>query len=161
MGRRDYEGEWREGAKTGKGRMTFVSGDFYEGDFVDGVPHGEGRFHYPESGQVETAAFEEGRRHGTSRCRTPGGTEEEIPYVDGVALGTATLRMADGGVEERTYENGKSMLITYSTYSGIRTGHSFVSLLRSSNADCNFRRQTRSRSGYAFERILRQVQLQG
>ena len=36
-----------------------------------------------------------------------GGTEEEIPYVDGVARGTATLRMADGGVEERTYENGK------------------------------------------------------
>ena len=119
MGRRDYEGEWREGAKTGKGRMTFVSGDFYEGDFVDGVPHGEGRFHYPESGQVETAAFEEGRRHGTSRCRTPGGTEEEIPYVDGVAQGTATLRMADGGVEERTYENGKSML---TVSSGISKG---------------------------------------
>ena len=107
MGRRAYEGEWKAGAKTGKGRMTFLSGDFYEGDFVDGVPHGEGRFHYPESGQVETASFEGGHRHGLSRCRTPGGTEEDIPYVDGVAQGTATLRTADGDVEERMYESGK------------------------------------------------------
>ena len=88
-------------------RQTFVSGDFYEGDFVDGVPHGEGRFHYPGTGQVETATFKNGDRHGLSRCRTPGGTEEQITYVAGVAQGTATLRMSDGSVEERVYVDGK------------------------------------------------------
>ena len=56
---------------------------------------------------METAAFQNGDRHGLSRCRTPGGTEEQIPFVAGVAQGTATLRMSDGSVEERTYAAGK------------------------------------------------------
>ena len=44
MGRAKYEGDFCEGAKTGSGVMSFVSGDVYEGQFRDGVPHGEGEF---------------------------------------------------------------------------------------------------------------------
>ena len=46
MGRLKYEGDFMDGKKTGKGKMTFVSGDVYEGEFREGVPHGNGIFLY-------------------------------------------------------------------------------------------------------------------
>jgi hypothetical protein len=107
MGREKYVGDWHEGTKTGKGKMIFASGDYYEGGFKDGAPHGEGEFHYVENGTVERATWEEGEKHGMARCATPGGTGEEIMFWEGEAKGPAKISRPDGSVEERLYDNGK------------------------------------------------------
>ncbi len=37
-----YEGEWRDGHKDGKGKLTTADGDVYEGQFKGGKREGEG-----------------------------------------------------------------------------------------------------------------------
>ena len=86
MGRLRYEGEWKDGKKTGLGKMTFASGDYYEGSFVEGVPNGQGRFVYV-NGMEETCNWIEGARHGLSRLHSIGGTEEELYFEEGQVKG--------------------------------------------------------------------------
>lgn len=35
-----YNGNWVEGVPTGKGKIEFTNGSFYEGDVEKGAPHG-------------------------------------------------------------------------------------------------------------------------
>ena len=37
-----YEGDWRDGKRTGRGTMTWANGVRYEGDWHDGKAHGQG-----------------------------------------------------------------------------------------------------------------------
>ena len=39
-----YEGQWKDGKKSGKGRYIYPDGDVYEGQWLDDKAHGEG-FH--------------------------------------------------------------------------------------------------------------------
>ena len=38
-----YEGDFKDGQRTGKGKYTWASGDVYEGDFKDGQITGQGK----------------------------------------------------------------------------------------------------------------------
>ena len=40
----EYEGEFKNGIKHGKGKETKLSGEIYDGDFVEGVRKGFGSF---------------------------------------------------------------------------------------------------------------------
>ena len=89
------------------GKMIFESGDVYEGQLDEGIPHGQGQFTYA-SGDVETAEWDKGQRHGLSRyVGTADNTVEEAMFWEGVAEGPATLRDADGSVEEFQYNLGR------------------------------------------------------
>jgi hypothetical protein len=37
-----YEGDWRDGKRTGRGIYTWADGRSYEGDFIDGNMTGRG-----------------------------------------------------------------------------------------------------------------------
>ena len=37
-----YEGGWKEGLKSGKGKMTYASGNYYEGDWLKDLKNGKG-----------------------------------------------------------------------------------------------------------------------
>ena len=47
--RKDYEGEWKEGKRCGRGVMHFKDGAVYEGEWKDNCFHGTGVYTYPES----------------------------------------------------------------------------------------------------------------
>ena len=87
--------------------MIFETGDVYEGFFEEGIPNGQGQFTYA-NGDVETAEWDKGQRHGLSRyVGTLDNTVEEAMFWEGVAEGPATMRSADGTVEEFHYNQGK------------------------------------------------------
>jgi len=41
-----YEGEWSQGKKNGKGKLTMKDGSYYEGEFKDGEMYGEGKMEW-------------------------------------------------------------------------------------------------------------------
>ena len=71
--------------------MKFRSGYTYTGQFKDNVPHGTGKFLYP-NGDVEDAIMEAGLRHGQSRylCEEDK-TVEEVTFSEGVATGDSKV----------------------------------------------------------------------
>ena len=43
---REYEGQWEDNERNGKGIVTYVNGDKIEGNFVRGHPHGVCQYHF-------------------------------------------------------------------------------------------------------------------
>ena len=59
----DYEGDWKDGKRTGRGVLVWADGGRYEGDFRDGRGHGRGVKVWANGGRYEG----EFRDPGTSR----------------------------------------------------------------------------------------------
>jgi len=127
-----YEGEIENGKPNGKGKYTFISGDFsqrYEGDFVDGKFHGKGKFtmsddHEYEGDFVEGAFqgkgkwinlryddiyegdFFKGRRHGKGKIIYADGRVYEGEWAKGSWNGHGKMIYADGRIEEGEWKDG-------------------------------------------------------
>ena len=43
-----YEGEFRQGKKHGRGRISYTTGASYVGGFRNDLWHGQGRYTYPD-----------------------------------------------------------------------------------------------------------------
>jgi hypothetical protein len=57
--REKYIGDWNDGKRTGKGKLTWICGDVYEGEWVDNKRHGKGK-HTSADGIVYEGEFEQG-----------------------------------------------------------------------------------------------------
>ena len=55
------------GQRTGKGRLDFADGSFYEGDFVDGQQHGYGVYHYASEDRTYEGNFAENLYEGKGK----------------------------------------------------------------------------------------------
>lgn len=81
-----YEGGMDEkGARSGKGRCTFLNGRCYIGGWLDGVLCGEGTMFY-EDGGVYAGEWVYDRRHGEGRMTYPDGTVYDGPWVADLPL---------------------------------------------------------------------------
>lgn len=77
-----YEGQYVEGKKCGKGKLTYPDKSVYDGEWAEDVQEGQGTFVYA-SGDVYTGAHHAGKRHGqgmyhykTSHCQLIGEWQE-------------------------------------------------------------------------------------
>jgi hypothetical protein len=64
-----YDGEWVNGIKHGKGKLSMRDGSFYEGDFQEGEIVGEGEFHFA-NGSTYKGSFYLGEKHGKGELAT-------------------------------------------------------------------------------------------
>ena len=64
-----YEGQWRQGKKHGKGKLTWPDGKNYEGRFVDDKPHGLGTFVDPQHDNTETGVWKNGAFVAQKPCK--------------------------------------------------------------------------------------------
>lgn len=62
----EYEGEWVQGVRQGRGVRDYASGESYEGDFSAGMRHGQGRYAFANT-DVYAGEWVDDRRtgHGT------------------------------------------------------------------------------------------------
>nr|KYP40758.1 Phosphatidylinositol-4-phosphate 5-kinase 2 [Cajanus cajan] len=67
-----YEGEWRRGKASGKGRFSWPSGATYEGDFAAGKMHGHGTF-VGANGDTYHGAWLSDRKEGFGQKRYANG----------------------------------------------------------------------------------------
>ena len=83
-----YEGEWADGMRHGKGKQRDLN-VVYEGQFERDAWHGQGVWKRREKGVTSQT-----------------GEEYKGGFAEGERHGSGTLRYADGGVYEATWENG-------------------------------------------------------
>ena len=60
-----YEGVFRDGTITGRGKLTKDNGDVYEGEFVDGKMSGQGTMTYASTGNKYTGLWRNNQKHGS------------------------------------------------------------------------------------------------
>jgi len=81
-----YEGEWKKGVRSVRGKYTYADGDVYEGEYKDDQPNGRGKYTWAD-GRVYEGEFKDGKRHGhgymydTQQRRSWSGTWRNDEYV--------------------------------------------------------------------------------
>lgn len=138
----EYEGEWRNGKRCGKGKYKQYSmgggarhGYTYEGEWLDDKEHGQGKainddergLHLSTITTIYTGGFKEGKRHGHGKIEKDGydgnfakGKEYfEGEFVDGKLSGPCVHTMVNGDKCEfpEGYCNG---IGTYTFKNGVK-----------------------------------------
>jgi hypothetical protein len=99
---KDY-GEWgsyeggvdENGNRQGSGKMTYVSGSYYEGRFLNDKFHGDkGVYHWLDGDEYE-GGWKDGERHGVGIFRSADGTVEYSTYEMGVTKGDGLYWSSD------------------------------------------------------------------
>jgi hypothetical protein len=99
-----YEGEYVNGLKHGKGKLTFSDGRVYEGDFVNGKFHGKGKIIDPNGGGYE-GDFADGYMNGKGKYIYSDGRIYIGDLVKQNFHGKGKMTHPDGRIEEGRWEN--------------------------------------------------------
>lgn len=78
-----YQGAVKSNRMTGRGKLTYDNGDYYEGDFVNGAFNGQGTFVSKKGWRYE-GSFKDGKPHGKGRLVTRAKTVFEGTFKQGV-----------------------------------------------------------------------------
>jgi hypothetical protein len=80
-----YEGHFQNGLPHGFGKYRYPDQTIYEGNFADGVRSGDGRLSYPD-GIVYEGTFQNDKKHGEGKLIYPGGKVILQTWNHGVSL---------------------------------------------------------------------------
>lgn len=101
-----YEGSYKDGKRSGEGKMTYPNGDVYQGEWKVGKMHGKGTYKY-SNGDLYSGEFKEGLKDGQ-------GIYEygvDLSRLDGVwesgQFKSGNRRFKDAGTYQGTFENGQ------------------------------------------------------
>eukprot|EP00347_Sterkiella_histriomuscorum_P005756 403355389 len=97
-----YDGEFVMGKYHGKGCMIMSRGIMYHGDFFNGQRQGAGKYYY-ENGNIYHGQFKNNKEDGSGILEFPNGGHEKGNWRHGYKY----------GIFERTYANGKQMMVKY------------------------------------------------
>ena len=105
----NYQGEFREGKKEGRGEMTFgsehpLSGSTYVGQFKNDMPHGHGLMNY-SNGATYTGGYQLGQFHGHGSMLFSNGDHYRGSYKDGLKEGFGVYTYVDGARYEGRWRN--------------------------------------------------------
>ena len=126
-----YDGEWRNGYRTGYGRMIYDNGDSFEGWFRKDQKCGRGTYQWKGGRQYEglyvddraedpngtmtwkngttyIGSFVKGQRTGKAVIRFPNNVRYQGDFVDGKYDGFGTCIFADGRVYTGAWRKGKA-----------------------------------------------------
>ena len=92
-----YEGDFRNGKRTGKGIFYWKDGNVYKGDFVNGKRSGKGILRFVD-GYVYEGEFLDGKRSGKGVFRFVNGDTYEGDFVNDEMTGKGILHFSDGDV---------------------------------------------------------------
>ena len=77
-----YDGEFKDGEKSGKGIYTWPNGQRYEGDFLNDYLHGKGTYTWPD-GQKYEGDFLKGEKHGRGTQKWTNGQRYMGDWIKG------------------------------------------------------------------------------
>lgn len=99
-----YDGEWKDGVKSGFGVLTFQDGTHYMGEFSKGLPNGFG-LHTFSGGGSYSGQFEAGRYNGFGKFRRANNTVFEGSFKDGRIAGLGAVTYPDGTRDEGMWDS--------------------------------------------------------
>lgn len=116
-----YEGEFVNNRKTGKGTMLFITGATYTGEFLNGKPHGQGEMN--QCGCVYVGAWVNGKKHGPGNLYFSNGDtfigHFENDYIQNNGKTTASdARGYSGGFHQSQYHGHGVLTDFYGNYDG-------------------------------------------
>lgn len=98
-----YEGEYRNGHRVGKGKITWPDGDIYEGEWNDEGKHGYGKMQYIYA-YTEEGEYENNHRIGKGKITWPNGEIYEGEWSDLGKHGYGKLQGTSGNPNNDIYE---------------------------------------------------------
>jgi hypothetical protein len=101
-----YEGEWKDGKYHGKGKLTYAGGDMYEGEWKDDKKHGKGTFTYA-GGEVYEGYWKDDKYHGKGQYTSASGEVYEGEFKDGKQHGKGKYTCASGDSYEGDWKDDK------------------------------------------------------
>ncbi|GMI45868.1 hypothetical protein TrCOL_g8428 [Triparma columacea] len=102
-----YDGEYKDGVKSGRGKMTFPSGDVYDGFWKDNKMDGEGTYTYKATGDIYSGAFVAGKKSGEGRYEFGADSSQLVgTWVDG-SISTGSWELKGAAVYTGAFKNGK------------------------------------------------------
>ena len=87
----EYEGDWKDGKRHGKGTATLSDGRKYEGGWKDDNPHGKGIQFGPDNTRIYEGDWKDGKYHGKGTATLSNGSKYEGDWKDGKRHGKGTL----------------------------------------------------------------------
>jgi hypothetical protein len=100
-----YEGESKDNKRDGKGTYKWTDGSVYEGEFKDNKKDGKGTYTWA-SGSVYEGEFKGGKKDGKGKFKMVDGSMYEGEYKGGKKDGKGKLKMVDGSVYEGEFKDG-------------------------------------------------------
>lgn len=101
-----YEGEYKDGLKHGRGKMTFPGGDKFDGFFANNSMEGEGTYTYT-SGDIYSGSFVGGKKEGEGRYEFGKDESQVVGTWVGGAITTGTWELKGAAVYTGAFKNGK------------------------------------------------------
>ncbi|KAL5255960.1 hypothetical protein ACHWQZ_G011243 [Mnemiopsis leidyi] len=92
-----YEGDWLEGVKHGKGKLSMRDGGYYDGDFVNGEITGKGERLW-SNGNIYVGEFEQGELCGTGQMKYSDGRRYTGQWTGNKYEGKGTLHSGEGDI---------------------------------------------------------------
>jgi hypothetical protein len=93
----EYSGEWAAGRPHGRGQQVFRrSGDEYSGEWRHGLMHGHGQFKYSSSGAMYSGSFRRDRFEGEGTYIHGTGESYQGQWKDGMMHGKGTFKYRNG-----------------------------------------------------------------
>jgi hypothetical protein len=77
-----YEGEWKDGKKNGRGKLTFPDGEVHEGEWKDDKRNGRCKCTFMPDGQVYEGEWKDGKMNGRGKMTFPDGQVYEGEWKD-------------------------------------------------------------------------------
>ncbi|XP_063001600.1 MORN repeat-containing protein 1 [Elgaria multicarinata webbii] len=102
-----YEGEWKQGKKHGRGKLLFKDGSYYEGEFADGEITGNGFRYWTSTGNTYSGQFLVGEIHGHGVIQYADGGKYEGEFSYGVREGHGLLTDKDGQMYQGCFHKNK------------------------------------------------------
>jgi len=91
-----YEGDVDlEGNRTGRGNMTYDSGNYYEGGFVNDMFHGDNGVYHWQDGDEYNGSWKDGERNGIGSFTQSNGSVEYSMYEKGNSIGEGVTWSTD------------------------------------------------------------------
>ena len=96
----EYNGEFKDWSRNGRGTYSFTNGDVYEGNFVNGKRHGIGAYNYANGNRFE-GEFKNDKPNGQGVFRySATGNVYEGEFIDNRMTGHGEYRTATGKLFE-------------------------------------------------------------
>ena len=108
---------------TGKGKITWKTGDVYEGELLGGAKDGVGKYTSAD-GTIYEGEFKNDLFHGKGKLSSPDGAGYEGDFLSGVKSGFGTFKYAGGDYYEGEFKGdlrhgeGKYVWANGETYTG-------------------------------------------
>jgi hypothetical protein len=101
-----YDGQWRDNAVNGNGKLSWNTGASYVGQFDNGKYHGEGTFQDANGGRY-TGSWKRGEKWGFGQQSWPNGKSYQGHFVRGKRHGYGRLNYKDQSIYVGTWKNGQ------------------------------------------------------